>query len=103
MNTPAYFCMDNFMTNETGLSITNTPNANSIKVYPNPATNTLFVATKNNEVNTATIIDYSGRTVATYNMTGNNLAINTSSLAAGTYVLTLTNATQSTTIRFVKQ
>jgi hypothetical protein len=105
MNTPAYFCMDNFITNETGLSIGNTAPAtvNSIKIYPNPASNTLFVETNGNEVNSAIIIDYAGRVVAQYAITSNKLAINTSTLPSGTYILSLMNAIQNTTIRFVKQ
>jgi len=103
LNTPAYFCMDDFTTNETGLSVAGIANAGSIKVYPNPATTTLTIDAGAQTVLNAAITDVAGRTIAQYPMTGNKLEINTASLIPGTYLLVLRNATQQTSLRFNKQ
>lgn len=103
MNTPAYFCMDNFITNESGLSVPETDLTTAVKVYPNPAVNTLFVEDKSQTVQQVSITDYSGRIIAQYPMSGNRLEINTGTLAPGTYMLLLSNGSRNKATRFVKQ
>jgi hypothetical protein len=103
MNTPAYFCMDNFTTNETGMSVTDPATAGAVKVYPNPAASLLTVETGSLQLNSALIADYSGRIIARYPISGSKLELNTSALAPGMYVLTLADGTQQRSVRFVKQ
>lgn len=102
MNTPAYFCMDNFITNETGMSVTD-PIAVAVKVYPNPATSQLTIAAGDQKLRSAAIADYSGRIIARYSFDSSNLEISTAELVPGIYILILDNGTQQRSLRFTKQ
>lgn len=103
MNTPAYFCMDNFMTNETGLSIASVSTKADIKIYPNPATDRITIESSIGSKQEVMVSDFSGRTVAIYEMNGEQLIINLSGYAPGTYILNFTNGNQSASSRFIKQ
>lgn len=103
MNTPSYFCMDNFMTNETGLSIIDVPTQADIKVYPNPATDVLYVESSINSAQQVFITDVFGRAIAAFEFKNSKLEINTAQYAPGVYVLTFKNGAQATSTRFVKQ
>ena len=107
MNTPAYFCMDNFTTDEplpaSSLSVSNatTPTA---KIYPNPATNRLYVDVTDNSVRQIAILDIAGRILNNYNVVpdGHN-EINTSTLPVGVYMLKLSGDNNTVTTRFIKE
>jgi len=101
MNTPAYFCIDNFTIQRLeGVAQVNAPIA---KVYPNPATNSLHVSINDNTVQQLTVIDLSGKIVNTIQVTGPEMAINTSSFASGTYILQFFGNNKTASVRFVKQ
>jgi hypothetical protein len=102
MNTPAYFCMDNFTTNENSVSVTNVQAAPVAKVYPNPAADVVYADVTDNNVQQVTVVDMAGNTIATYAAQA-HLAINTSSLPAGMYVLQFTGNGKSAAARFVKK
>lgn len=102
MNTPSYFCIDNFMTNETGLSIAKQNGNADIKIYPNPATDVLYITSPLATKQQVTVRDFLGRNVAQFEMT-KELAIDISQYAAGVYIINLSNGTQTTSTRFVKQ
>lgn len=101
MNTPAYYCIDNFTTAVTE-GITNTQSFVA-KVYPNPTTDQLFIDIKDNSVQQATVYDVAGRQVGNYAVSGNQLVINTASLPAGNYILKLEGNNKTANVRFVKQ
>ncbi|MES2480261.1 MAG: DUF4465 domain-containing protein [Bacteroidota bacterium] len=103
MNTPAYFCMDNFMTNETGLSIASVSTKADIKIFPNPATDKITIESSIGSKQGVTVTDFSGRIVAVYEMNEKQLIINLEGYAPGTYILNFTNGNQSASSRFVKQ
>lgn len=103
MNTPAYFCMDNFTTNETSVGVSNTPVAGAVKVYPNPATNVLYVDCGNNDVEQIVVRDVTGKVMGTYTVTGERVEINTAALPAGMYLLQLSGNGKKASMRFVKQ
>ncbi len=46
MNTPGYFCMDNFTTKATPVAVANVTKPWVAKVYPNPAADILYVEVK---------------------------------------------------------
>ena len=102
MNTPAFFCMDNFITNETGSSIKSIAKAD-LKVYPNPATNAIFIESAIAATQQVSVSDLTGKTIAQYEMTNQKLEINIASFAPGTYILTFNNEGRTSTTRFVKQ
>ena len=102
MNTPAYFCIDNFTTNERSLGINSTPAATA-KVYPNPATNMLYVDIADNTARQVQIKDMAGNIVDTYTVTSPHTGINTAALAPGVYLLQINGDGTSGNIKFVKQ
>jgi hypothetical protein len=77
-------------------------------LYPNPARNEmkLSVVTLINRNVTISITDVSGKEVKRMNYAivagDNNINLNVSSLAAGTYYLRLTSGTETKTTRFIK-
>jgi hypothetical protein len=103
MNTPAYFCIDNFTTNEAALSATNMPAATIAKVYPNPVTSTLYVDVADNTVDKIMVMNLAGNILQTYAADKKQVAINTSSFAAGVYMLQLVGNGKVSTVRFVKE
>lgn len=103
MNTPAYYCMDNFTTNETDLAVTK-PAQLAAKVYPNPATDILHIAATA-DLRDAVLMDAAGKTVlaATPDANG-HVAMSLSAIPAGVYFLQLRAADgRIATTRIVKQ
>jgi hypothetical protein len=105
MNTPAYFCMDNFTTTDGsgGLSAPVVQVAPVAKVYPNPAMNELYVDILDNTIQKARIIDVTGNIIGDYNVILDKIEINTSTLQPGVYMLQLQGNGKSADLRFVKQ
>ncbi len=107
MNTPAYFCLDNFTTNETaGSGSLNTAQEQAqpvAKIYPNPARNILYAEIFQNSVQQASISDLSGKVITTFPVTGKLLEINTSELIPGSYILQLAGSGKCAAVRFLKQ
>ena len=102
MNTPAYFCMDNLITTNPSLSAP-APVASIAKVYPNPATNMLYVDITDNTVEEVTMLDMAGHIINNFAASTKHLEINTTTLAPGMYVLQLTGNNQKAIVRFTKQ
>jgi hypothetical protein len=90
------------MTNETGLSIAKQNGNADIKIYPNPATDVLYITSPLATMQQVTVRDFLGRNVAQFEMT-KELAIDISQYAAGIYIISMSNGAQTTSTRFVKQ
>lgn len=106
MNNPAYFAIDNFTTKTTTpdpASVSQTAKAHAAKLYPNPATQMLYVEVNNPAVKQLMVMDITGKLLLSQSVTANKEAINISSLPSGTYYLQLVSDTQSVGSRFVKQ
>jgi hypothetical protein len=106
MNNPAYFALDNFTTKTTTPDLTGVKSVattHAAKIYPNPATNVLYVEVNNSSIKTLNIVDVTGRIVLTQTVSSNREAINTSSLQSGTYFLQLSDGRSNYSSRFVKQ
>ena len=101
MNTPAYFCIDNFTTDES-VGVANAQTL-AAKVYPNPAVNNLFIDLVDDNCQSVSIIDMSGSVIFTQSITSKHIEINTSSLPSGTYLLKLSCTEKNAAMRFVKQ
>jgi PKD repeat protein len=71
-----------------------TINASLIKMYPNPATDNLFIECET--AGTYTLTDMAGKQIANGTVGIGNTAINTQALAAGTYVLVFTDTNENT-------
>lgn len=102
MNTPAYFCMDNFGTYETN-SVADVQNAVAAKVYPNPAVNELFVEAVDNNLKQITVVNAAGSVVVNQAVSAKVTEVDISKLASGVYMLHLTGEGQTGAMRFVKQ
>ncbi len=88
MNTPAYFCLDEFTTNETNIStgaIAKTP----LKIYPNPATTTLWVEDAARSLKTVSLLTAGGQLLQQTTATGAQTQISLQNLPAGLYYLLL--------------
>ena len=103
MNTPAYFCMDNFTTNELAVSVNNVQPSYLAKVYPNPAINTLYVDVTDNTVEQVSVIDMTGNVISTYSTSAKHIEINIATLPAGMYVLQLSGGGKVANTKFIKQ
>jgi hypothetical protein len=87
-NTPLYFAMDDFTTNET-VGVTAQQIA-AAKVYPNPARDVLYLElTAPQEVQSIQLLDMSGRVVLRQAASNAKEVLELSTLPAGSYVLQL--------------
>lgn len=102
MNTPAYFCIDNFGTYETS-SVGNIPAALAAKVYPNPAVNELFVEAVDNKLQQISVINAAGVVVLNQTVSATVTKVDISNLAAGVYILHIAGEGQTAAMRFTKQ
>lgn len=73
---------------------------NSFGIYPNPATNAVYISTKNNEILDVSVFDILGKQVLK-TIVANGQALNISSLKSGIYMLRLNN--QNKTFKLVKE
>lgn len=102
MNTPAYFCIDNFTTNETSAGIA-TANTIAAKIYPIPANNTINVELNDATLEHYNIIDMSGKVVLSGMLTKGNTAIAIETLQAGNYQLQMFGNGKFAQAKFSKQ
>ena len=74
----------------------------SFKMYPNPVTNLLNIQLSKSTIGALEVKNQIGQTVAVYKVDGlNNLSVNTSQLAEGIYIITLTENSNTYTRKFV--
>ena len=102
MNTPAYFCMDNFTTNETLVAVKDV-NLIAAKVYPNPAVDLLNIDLDDDNFNEIDVIDVRGNTIIKQRISALHTEINTATLGTGMYMLKLSGANKVISTRFVKK
>lgn len=85
------------------LGIENPELAQNIKLYPNPAKETLTLDFPNsNMFSSYSILDVSGKVLATHTITGNITTIPVSHLSSGFYILKLDGERHSVTKKFAK-
>lgn len=101
MNTPAYFCMDNFITADNYTSLQNIKISKEIFVYPCPANEVLYTSESLNGKRVS-IYDMQGNKVYN-NLSASNNNIDITSLAQGMYLLQILDGTEVLQTKFVKQ
>jgi len=103
VNTPTYFCMDNVSTTTfiVGTSNKNIEVAN-FDIYPNPASDFLFIETPENDEVDFTIFDLLGRSILQGNTNSSN-QIDIQNLVKGTYILEVLDGEKRGTELFIKQ
>jgi len=85
-----------------GTNVVNEMGNNSISLFPNPATNELFV--KNNEINSViTIFDINGKLLITRKITSENEVIDINNLQSGIYTIKIADNRGIITRKFAKQ
>jgi hypothetical protein len=96
MNTPAYFCIDNFITTAP-LSV-KTAEKELFKIYPNPATDRIHVSMEIMP-ESISVIDICGRMVLQKNQ---SRELNISGLNRGTYLIRIVAEGEASTQKFLK-
>lgn len=99
MNTPAYFCMDNF-TSTVPVGIESFSNT-GISVFPNPCYNIFNI--KGNGIQSLSVSDIQGKVI--YTIENNNeelIQINSASWEKGVYIVKLIGNNDSKSIRIIK-
>jgi len=101
MNTPGYFCMDDFTTNGVPLSVSEN-GVPEFSVYPNPAHGVLNVA--NLESNAVVqVLNVAGEIVKQKTATSSLITFDVGNLEAGMYVLNVISNERFTQEKFIKK
>jgi hypothetical protein len=86
--------------------VTNNDLQNSVYMYPNPATDRVSVFVQSNKGNNfrVDVVNMLGQVVMTENSTSatGNVVLNTSALAAGQYMVRVSNGAEQTTLKLTK-
>lgn len=102
MLTPAYFCLDNITLN-VPTAIKSIPAQSLAKVYPNPATNHLFVEISDASIRQAAIYDVTGKLITAQSAATGKLNFDIAAFSNGIYFLKLDGNDGSASVRFIKQ
>ena len=102
MNTPSYFCLDEFTTNETGVNATGSITKAALKIYPNPATATLWVEDASRSLKTVSLLTAGGQFLRSQAANGAQTAVDIQGLPAGMYYLVLEGTEGRATHMFLK-
>lgn len=101
INTPTYFCMDNFAIDFT-LHVTETSSGFDAKVYPNPAYDVIYVESGRSHIEQIQIYDITGRVMMQVNPTSSKTQMDISQLPSGNYILLVQHENKTASARFVK-
>lgn len=97
MNTPAFFCIDNFEY-DYKLNVNEIGKNNSVKIYPNPSSENIYVNYEG-DFNSINIINLQGKNV----LQSNTKNINISGLENGIYIAQIMTENGVLNTKFVKQ
>ena len=100
INTPTYFCMDNFISSNTALNISQS-NIHTLYMYPNPSSNIIYVSEYGNNAS-VTIMDMTGKVIQLNKVLSDN-SIDISALANGVYMIQISKNDKLYTAKFVKE
>lgn len=103
INTPLFFCADNFITADSPLTIFESNLDNAIAAYPNPFDHQLIIETFAAN-GTICITDISGRVVFTQMINKHgSVNLDLSYLSSGVYTLSVISTSEHSTIKIVKR
>lgn len=102
MNNPAYFAMDNFETLETN-SVGTLATSYVAKIYPNPASDKLFIEAGVAAINKITVMSMTGKVVKAVVASESLTLVDVSQLASGVYIVHIEGDNGSASTRFVKK
>ncbi len=102
MNTPAFFCLDNFTTISNAIGLTElTKTNNNLSIYPNPAKDVFTV--RSIEKATLFIKDISGRVVMEEKISNGEQVVSIADLNQGIYLVDLISDKGRASTRLIKQ
>lgn len=100
MNTPAFFCLDNF--NDQTVSVKEIAQQNTFSIYPNPAKDNIYFNSENT-IDLVEIIDVTGKILLSKSNLGIGLQqLNVAELANGIYFVRIKNKQQTSISRIIK-
>lgn len=102
MNTPAYFCMDNFETMD-GVGIYDAISQKQLRLFPNPVVNTLYADIDNADVKQIQIFDANGRLIREIQNVSNQNRIDVSAFNKGMYYIRIITDAGVISKKFIKQ
>jgi len=104
MNTPAFFCIDNFTTESpTGIA---KMNIGEVKLYPNPASDNFTIdlgAENANSASTIDIYDLSGKLIETHVENSQRINLSVAEYQAGVYFVSIKNSNGVINTRFIRE
>lgn len=102
MNTPAYFCIDNFTTKDLQTSINDIESVATLSAYPNPTSNILNVNLPLQGSYSLKIYNAQGQVLSVHNGNSKNISIDVSHLPNGGYFVTISSDKIHYKTRFTK-
>jgi hypothetical protein len=102
INTPTFYCIDNFTTLDVPQSIAETTQT-GINVWPNPFAQQLTIARSSYNAGTISISDVAGRVVFAQQLSGTQQTIDLSFLVSGMYVLSVNEGNTTRVQQIIKQ
>jgi hypothetical protein len=102
INTPTFYCIDNFTTLDVPQSIAETTQT-VINVWPNPFAQQITIARSSNDAGTISISDAAGRVVFAQQLSGTQQTIDLSFLVSGMYVLSVNEGNTTHVQQIIKQ
>jgi hypothetical protein len=101
MNTPAFFCLDNFTTISNAIGVQEITKTDiAFQFYPNPATNAITITSES--LAKIEVLDMSGRVLLSETMVNASQEIDIRNLVAGIYMIKLSNDKGQAIRRLVK-
>lgn len=101
MNTPAFFCMDNFTTKDQIVSI-NDYELDAISIYPNPSTDYIKISSESKAPAHVRIFDLNGILITENKKLHNNELLNIQYLNAGIYYIEVAFDSKTVTKTWIK-
>lgn len=102
MNTPGYFCVDNFTTLDISTSTKEVIEAPIVNVYPNPTINHINIDLLTKQSAQVTIVNSAGQIVKSIETTNSNIMIDVQELNSGLYNLFINDNNKFYKASFVK-
>jgi len=103
MNTPNYYCADNFYVGAAEVGITESAESANVNVYPNPTQSQVKLQSGSNKSYNVSIVDYTGKVIRQLTNISNGQNIDLSEQAPGLYILQLYAGNKIITKRIIKQ
>lgn len=102
MNTPAYFCIDNFVTNDIQTSTIDPNDHDELIIFPNPSENIINISLDENQSSQINIFNTMGMKIDEMVIMSNKVSIDISKYPAGQYFLQLKSDKKQLFSKFYK-